>query len=266
LPNSERTLGGGGPHTGFDQHFLTRESTARRLVELADIKSTDLVYEFGAGEGMITRHLVQKAGRVVAYEFDRDLADGLQKIARWIPSLEIVQEDCRHLARFEPGSKLVANLPFGITADVARKITVPGKSPRKSVLIVQKEAALKFAGRPDQTRFSLLAYPWFGIKVLQDLDAHEFSPRPGVVCTIMVITQRTEPLITPHESRGYGTFVKQVHSDGRADIRSSLKTVWNRHQILGALRELGIDRDMRASDLPATLWIALFRHGQNSLR
>ena len=87
---SERTLGGGGPHTGFDQHFLTRESTARRLVELAEIQPTDLVYEFGAGEGMITRHLVQQAGRVVAYELDRDLADGLQKIARWIPSLEIV--------------------------------------------------------------------------------------------------------------------------------------------------------------------------------
>jgi|GEM_PF-1822750 hypothetical protein len=55
---TERTLGGGGPHTGFDQHFLTRESTARKLVELADIQPTDLVYEFGAGEGKITRHLV----------------------------------------------------------------------------------------------------------------------------------------------------------------------------------------------------------------
>ena len=263
---SERTLGGGGPHTGFDQHFLTRESTARKLAELADIQPTDLVYEFGAGEGKITRHLVQKARRVVAYELDRDLAVGLQKIARWIPSLEVVQADCRHLARFEPGSKLVANLPFGITADVARKITVPGKSPRKSVLIVQKEAALKFAGRPDQTRFSLLAYPWFAIKVLEDLDAHEFTPRPGVTCSIMVISQRSEPLITQHESRGYGTFVKQVHSDGRVDIRSSLKAVWSRQQIFRALNELGFAPDMRASDLPATLWIVLFRHARKSSR
>ena len=76
------------------------------------------------------------------------------------------------------------------------------------MVIVQKETALKFAGRPDQTHFSLLAYPWFSIKVLQDLDAHEFSPRPGVVCTIMVTTQRTESLITAHESRGYRTLVK----------------------------------------------------------
>ena len=264
MSRSERTLGGGGPHTGFDQHFLTRESTARKLAELADIQPTDLVYEFGAGEGIITRHLVQRARRVVAYELDRDLADGLQKIARWIPSLEIVQEDCRRLRKFESGSKLVANLPFGITADVARKITVPGNSPYKSVLIVQKEAALKFAGRPDQTRFSLLAYPWFSIKVLQDLDAHEFSPRPGVVCTIMVITRRVEPLIAANESRGYGTFVKQVHSDGRADIRNSLKAVWPRQQIFEALTELGIDPHMGASDLPATLWIALFRQGRKS--
>ncbi len=202
----------------------------------------------------------------MAYELDLDLAGGLQKIARWIPALEVIQEDCRQLSRFEAGSKLVANLPFGITADVARKITVPGKSPRKSVLIVQKEAALKFVGRPDQTRFSLLAHPWFSIKVLEDLDAREFTPRPGVVCSILVITQRSEPLITPNESHAYGMFVKQVHSDGRADIRSSLKAAWSRQQIIRALSELGIDLDMRASDLPATLWIALFRHGHNSSR
>ena len=134
------------------------------------------------------------------------------------------------------------------------------------MLVVQKEDALKFAGRPDQTRFSLLVYPWFSIKVLQDLDAHEFSPCPSVVCTIMVITQRMEPQIATNESRDYGTFVKQVYSDGRADIRNSLKTVWFRGQIFGALTELGIDPDMRASDLPATLWIALFRHDRNSSR
>ncbi|NQW18075.1 MAG: hypothetical protein HQ478_11390 [Chloroflexi bacterium] len=264
MARSERTLGGGGPHPGYDQHFLTRESTARMLTELAGIEGTDLVYEFGAGEGMITRHLVQHARRVVAYELDSDLASDLQKIARWIPSLEIIQEDCRRLDRFDPGSILVANLPFGITSDIARKITVPGKSPRKSVVIVQKEAALKFAGRPDQTRFSLLAYPWFSIKVLQDLYAHEFSPPPGVVCSVMVITQRAEPLITKNESRNYGTFVKQVHSDGRADIRNSLKVVWSRQQIIRTLSELGIDPTMRASDLPPTHWISLFRRGHNS--
>ncbi len=35
---------------------------------------------------------------------------------------------------------------------------------------------------------------------------------------------------------------------------------------LPTLTELGIDPDMRASDLPATLWIALFRQGRNSSR
>lgn len=50
-----------------DIHFLVDEEIARRLVELADLSDSDVVFEVGAGEGFLTRIIAQRA-HVIAVE------------------------------------------------------------------------------------------------------------------------------------------------------------------------------------------------------
>lgn len=52
----------------LSQNFLKDEQLAKKIVTVAGVTDRDLVVEFGAGAGIITRSLSKKARRVVAVE------------------------------------------------------------------------------------------------------------------------------------------------------------------------------------------------------
>ena len=60
-------MSGGAPRRAeLWQHFLDGGRLAAELVEQAGVGASDLVVEIGAGTGVLTAALAQRAGRVVA--------------------------------------------------------------------------------------------------------------------------------------------------------------------------------------------------------
>ena len=59
------------------QHFLHDGRIVGRILAAADVQTDDLVLEIGPGLGVLTRRLVQLAGKVVAVEMDGELAASL---------------------------------------------------------------------------------------------------------------------------------------------------------------------------------------------
>ncbi|MDY6966048.1 MAG: rRNA adenine N-6-methyltransferase family protein, partial [Halobacteriota archaeon] len=59
------------PSRRLDQHFLIDDRVAERQVGYADITSSDVVLEIGAGSGKLTEKLEKMAGKVYAIEKDR---------------------------------------------------------------------------------------------------------------------------------------------------------------------------------------------------
>lgn len=60
--------------TGADPRYIMEPSPLAKLVQLADVKKTDVVLEVGAGEGYAAAILSLLAGSVVALESDEALA------------------------------------------------------------------------------------------------------------------------------------------------------------------------------------------------
>jgi 16S rRNA A1518/A1519 N6-dimethyltransferase RsmA/KsgA/DIM1 with predicted DNA glycosylase/AP lyase activity len=70
----------------FAQNFLNKKNLAASLVSQSNICAQDIVYEIGAGTGVITEALAQVASKVIAIEIDPSLAKHLKnkfQVSKW---------------------------------------------------------------------------------------------------------------------------------------------------------------------------------------
>ena len=61
------------------QNFLKSEQALRMMCEAGDVNENDTIIEIGPGKGALTTKLLEKAGKVIAIEKDRDLIDILEE-------------------------------------------------------------------------------------------------------------------------------------------------------------------------------------------
>ncbi|MEX2373623.1 MAG: rRNA adenine N(6)-methyltransferase family protein [Dehalococcoidia bacterium] len=244
----------------FSQHFLRSRALARTLVDCMDIVPSDLVVEVGPGRGALTEHLaarVARAGRVVAIEVDPDLARAARARFEGVPSVEVVTGD---FLRFEipRGARVVANLPFGITAAALRHVTA--SSAADAHLIVQREAAMKFAGSPwgAESMASLALKPWWHIEVLRALRPTDFDPPPAVDAVLLWLARRDPPLLPDREREGYRRFLDGTVGRGRT-LADVLGRIFTRAQVERLRRDLRLDLRGAPSDASFDRWLAVYR-------
>src|SRR5690606_37439606 len=98
------------------QHFLTDPEALQAIVDAAKVSVTDTVVEIGPGMGVLTKEIISKAARVIAFEYDQDMVGILRED---LPELEIIEGDVLKTApeaMANLGSyKVVANIPYQIT-------------------------------------------------------------------------------------------------------------------------------------------------------
>lgn len=101
-----------------DQFILIDEKLIKKMVDLADLNQNDVVLEIGAGTGNITKELAKKAGKVIAFEIDRQFKPFLAKLPK---NVEICFESASSFIRCtgkKPQkkiyNKIVGNPPYSI--------------------------------------------------------------------------------------------------------------------------------------------------------
>ena len=154
------------PKKSLGQNWLVDESALSRITAAAEITRQDVVLEIGPGLGVLTRHLAEGAGRVIAVELDAALIPPLSRSLADYANVTIVQGD---ILQFSPSAlvggpdsssslvpyKVVANLPYYITSAVIRHLLEADVPPSLIVLTVQLEVAQRIAAAPG--KLSLLA-------------------------------------------------------------------------------------------------------------
>ena len=151
----------------FGQHWLRDESVLQRIIEAADLQSTDRVLEVGPGRGALTERLLAAGLKAVhAIELDRDLVDGLQERFEAQPGFSLHQGDVLEapleLSDGRIADKVVANIPYNITGPLLERLVGRLDRPvdppyQRLVLLVQKEVAERIRARPGHSSFSALS-------------------------------------------------------------------------------------------------------------
>lgn len=245
----------------YSQNFLRDSRLIASLIERSNISKNDLVFEIGAGSGIITTELLKHAQKVVAFELDLNLIKKLTHIFAGNLRLDL---KCGNFLEFSLPNipyKVFSNIPFNITSAIIKKLTFSGSSPLDSYLIVQKEAALKFSGKPfcdKNSLISALLYPWFEFRVVHEFKRGDFFPRPNVDSVLLEIKKRDDSLVNNNDKDDYRDFVVFAFSQFSPNILEDLEKVLGRQEILTLSRKLNFSAKQKPSEINFENWLDLF--------
>ena len=251
------------PKKSLGQNFLIDESALGRIAAAADLTHTDTVLEIGAGLGALTHHLAAAAGRVVAVELDERLVAILNEEFRDTPSVEVVHGDILELdpAELVGGPyKVVANVPYYITAAILRHLLQASRRPELMVLTVQKEVAQRLTAGPGDMSILAVSVQLYGrVQQVAQIKAGSFLPRPEVDSAVIRVTLYPELLVPLPDERLFFRIVRAGFGQKRKQLRNSLRggLRWPAERIERALELANVSPKRRAETLSLEEWGAL---------
>lgn len=255
---------------GFSQNFLTDRYVIGDIIAAAELKPSDEVLEVGPGLGVLTRELVKAAGRVVAVELDRRMAELLPRLVPEAPNLQVLQADILEVdpsTVFRGRYKVVANLPYHITSPALRHFLTASLKPDLMVVMVQREVAERIAAKPgDTSLLSIMVQLYARVTVVRHVPAEAFYPAPKVDSTVLkleVYERLPEGVDDPEAllavvAAGFSRRRKQLHN-------SLSESLWfPPGGVFEVLEAAGIDPTRRAQTLSLEEWVRLHRAYQEA--
>jgi len=205
------------------QHFLFDPSILRRIADAAQLSAAETVLEIGPGKGTLTRHLAERAGRVIAIEADRALAAALVS-HQPAPNVEIIAGDALQVD-WPRADVIAGNIPYQITSPLIERALE--HHPTRIVFLVQKEVAERLAAAPGSKQYGALSV---GVQLAAKVEqlftvrAGSFSPPPKVESAVVRLTpirSSAHPLIRP--------LVQALFQRRRQQLQRSLREFLSSH-------------------------------------
>lgn len=252
-----------GPNKALGQHWLRDRAVLGHIADCAEVAETDTVLEIGPGLGTLTSELLRRADKVLAVEFDAELA---RKLPAQFPgkNLEVVQSDILSydLSRLPAGYKVAANVPYYITSKIVQLLMTATNKPSIAVLLVQKEVAERLAAQPGDMSILAVSAQLFADVTLGDVvPAELFTPPPKVDSQVVILRTRPTSFLTDVTEKEFFRVVKAGFSAKRKKLRSSLAGGLgiDKQAAEQLLQDAGIDPDNRAENLSLDQWRTLAR-------
>lgn len=195
----------------YSQHFLRSPRLVAELVGHSNIRKNDVVYDLGAGSGVITSVLARRCKKVIAVEIEPQALTRLKQNVDNFENVEITTQDILAITPPETSYKIFANIPFSLSAPIVRKFTEANNPPKSMYLITQKQFARKLVPGNDHftSQLSAVVAPWFTARIRKPLQKTDFTPPPAVDTVLLEIKLREEPLLDTSEAAAYRTFIEK---------------------------------------------------------
>ena len=200
------------PRRGSGQHFLDNGRIASRLVGDAGVTRTDRVVDLGAGTGVLTAALAERAGSVLAIEIEPSLAGRLARRFAAVANVTVLRADLRDVPLPCTPYRVVANPPFAHTSAILhRLLDDPGGGLVRADLVVQWQVARQRVRAQERAPVDLTGatwWPWWQFARGRRLPAASFNPRPSVDAAILTVTRRTVPALPAGQFTTYRAFLE----------------------------------------------------------
>jgi 16S rRNA (adenine1518-N6/adenine1519-N6)-dimethyltransferase len=254
------------PLKRLGQCFLCDRNIMEKIIRIADVRDTDTVVEIGAGTGILTAMIADRARRVIALEVDRMLVELLRKELGDRGNVEVIHADVlRHdFSTVHPGArqekrvdrlKVIGNVPYNISSQILLRLLEYRHSIGRIVLMLQREVAERLAAPPgtkDYGPLSIYVALYTEPTLESRVPASCFRPRPDVESRIIRLDVRSEPLCRVDNADFFQRLVRTSFSKRRKtllnNLRSSSLSISD-ERITAALSTLGIDGSRRAETL-----------------
>ena len=162
-----------------------------------NISKDDVVLEIGAGDGRLTKYLVD-AKKVYAVEIDKRLIPKLEE--KNMPNVEIINKDILDFGFPKDVNKIIGNLPYELSSPITEKILLflnsqlhSGVKNLLAVLMYQREFAERmttFPGLKDYSRLSVLVNYYADCEIIKNIPKGVFRPPPKVDSSLVKIVPK----------------------------------------------------------------------------
>ena len=282
------SLAGVSPNKRLGQHFLIDLNLMRLLVDSANIRKNDVVLEVGCGTGSMTEALAERAGKVVAVEFDpklteitrgrltrsagvnlinADILESKNTISRSVTSaVTLAKKKCT--GRF----LLVANLPYNVASPVMMNLVTGPTKADEMYVTVQKEVADRMtagAGSGDYGILSIFLAATGRVKTIRVLKPSVFWPQPQVDSAMVSFVRDTAKSERIADMELFSETVHLFMSHRRKTVQSCCKLAGGRLARVANWPEIfeqcGIKPIWRPEEVDPEKYVTIAENAEKSL-
>ncbi|MFM8623784.1 MAG: 16S rRNA (adenine(1518)-N(6)/adenine(1519)-N(6))-dimethyltransferase RsmA [Betaproteobacteria bacterium] len=187
----------------FGQHFLVDTLLIHQIVQAIAPRAGQAMVEIGPGQAALTQPLVERLGRLVVVELDRDLAARLREH----PQLELIEADvlsldfrdlaarcCAPLAAQR--LRVVGNLPYNISTPILFHLMGAADLIADQHFMLQKEVVDRMVARPgssDYGRLSVMLQWRYAMEQVLFVPPSSFDPPPRVDSAVVRMVPLAQP-------------------------------------------------------------------------
>lgn len=249
---------------GLGQNFLVNPTVCPRMAEAVKDGATGKigVLEIGAGVGVLTKELLERADKVVCVELDTRLFPVLNDTLAGYDNLTLINEDILKadlnsiIKEYFEGMEIFvcANLPYYITSPVIMRLLEEKLPFNKIIVMVQKEAADRLCakvGTRESGAVTVAVNYYAQARKLFDVSRGSFMPSPKVdSCVIELdLTKKGDYKVT--DEALFFKMVKSAFAQRRKTILNSLSSGMGigKDKITLAVENAGLSLTARAEAL-----------------
>ncbi len=246
------------------QNFLKDGEIIAEILRVAEVGPEDHVFEIGPGTGALTKKLVGRVAHVFAIELDHQLAGRLEKHFKESQGFSILEGNVLELnlnevlahAGCQNGQyKVVANIPYYITAPIIRTLLSLKLQPKSLTLMVQKEVAERMTAKPgDMSLLSLMVQYYSDAQIAFLVPRLAFDPIPEVDSSVIHLIPKRP--FDPSVDRKVFRFARAGFAARRKTLTNNLASSFHlsREQLLKIFEQMGLSSDIRAQALSVEDW------------
>ncbi|WP_420029575.1 16S rRNA (adenine(1518)-N(6)/adenine(1519)-N(6))-dimethyltransferase RsmA [Mycoplasmopsis felis] len=242
----------------YGQNFLVDSNIIKKILNLIPDRYESIL-EIGPGRGALTKELLKKTDKLIAYEIDSDMVKILNKEIKEqnfnLINKDFLDSDLSNL----PKSIVVANIPYYITTDILFKIFENKDKFSKAILMVQKEVGQRICAKPntyDYSKLSVTSQYISSPKIEFIVPSNCFLPAPKVDSAIISLDFKDE--ISLNEFNEIKEFFKLCFSNRRKKLTFSLLSKYNKEKILNSYKWLNKNENVRIQELSVSEIVQLF--------
>ena len=204
------------------QHSLIDEKLLNEMVTVAKISDRDIVFEFGSGNGNLTKILCNRAKKVISYEIDEILYNKVKSRLKKIKNLKLIHGNA--LKSRQNFDKIVSNIPYSKSSEFIKWLIK--KNFDIAVITVQKEFAEKLLskqGSNDYKAITVIARSCFEINPLKEVSRDSFKPKPKVSSFILLLKPKLDKIDNATIS-----CIKLLFSFRGKTVGAAIKTIYKK--------------------------------------
>ena len=240
-----------GTNKSLGQHWLKNRGILDEIA--AGAGEGEICLEIGPGLGTLTSSLLKRFKKVIAIEYDKNLANNLPKSFPG-KNLEVINADILDFdfSQINGPYAVAGNIPYYITSPIIENILTTNNMPERVALLIQKEVAERIAS-DKETLLSLFVKNRANVELGPIVGKEEFTPPPKVDSQVI--------FLIPHEpeiSEEVFKLIKRGFAAPRKKLAHNLAGLKSKDELKKIFELADIDINVRPGDLHLSDWQKIY--------